>query len=719
MIEYLRHKYTWSSQCITGNRVGWGITGSSTPLDKDKLLELEKLASHAVPDPADRVPVESLIYSPECGFTKMVTLPCHDGEDGRKSKIVRIYQVADLTNRYPEAYISPGDQWDDKQKGDYLEPLLEEPMEINVDDTLIEMGCYDWLPEFLCVILEALFEETESINIVADWPEYDFAVNSRRMIYAIHMMIPDALRKKASYQSFAREETNHVTFYFSREICGRNYIRLGNLVKKKIERNDELEEFFYQKLAESYVKRDGTYPEFMDKMSEFYLNHGNDSNNLRKLQWIFAALCIRQGEDPFTQKYLIAQLPQLFYWCEDDEELNTAVEGILEYFHEMGLDAGTALSYQNSLVMGYTKKSEELIARETAWSMKKLFRLRPDLFKQQLNKIKHKNTNIYSRLMMTDIDSDESFAGIMFQNNSANFEQLKNYLFSLNIDLVTDEFKDKCLIKGIDFLNKDLFRLEYYQSFDELVKKLGRQEQGVYILINFVTQLEELRTKLDDEKLETACYVEQLINSYEGEERYTLLAKEKAARKVKPAPVLSVMEAASANSALTKDITDEIVFDEKEVAEAKKRRQQREKAKKENALSQPNPKRRERRYVGQDSFLNFFLNTIPMGFITGCAIFMVRYSLKIGHGKIALGMLGVWMIVILNYLAYLQMKQKTIRTWQTIGLFLVEGVVVSLLGGVLSAVHLHLFYFMILGVVSMFFSANNFLQEREKRVRKK
>ena len=42
--EYLRHEYTWSNHCITGNTLGWGITSSSIPKDKKMLKELEDKA---------------------------------------------------------------------------------------------------------------------------------------------------------------------------------------------------------------------------------------------------------------------------------------------------------------------------------------------------------------------------------------------------------------------------------------------------------------------------------------------------------------------------------------------------------------------------------------------------------------------------------------------------------------------------------------------------
>ena len=46
--EYLIHEYMWANHCISGNKLGWGITASSMPEDRAYLRELEKLAQAAV-----------------------------------------------------------------------------------------------------------------------------------------------------------------------------------------------------------------------------------------------------------------------------------------------------------------------------------------------------------------------------------------------------------------------------------------------------------------------------------------------------------------------------------------------------------------------------------------------------------------------------------------------------------------------------------------------
>ena len=90
--EYLRHEYTWSNHCITGNVLGWGITASSRPKDREQLRELEKIASCAEPDRIKGILTEELAYSPVCGFVKMAVTTADAGEDNRKNKKVFLWQ---------------------------------------------------------------------------------------------------------------------------------------------------------------------------------------------------------------------------------------------------------------------------------------------------------------------------------------------------------------------------------------------------------------------------------------------------------------------------------------------------------------------------------------------------------------------------------------------------------------------------------------------------
>ena len=61
--EYLIHEYMWSNHCISGNKLGCGITASSMPEDRAYLRELEKLAQAAVIDKTGKTEVDELVNS--------------------------------------------------------------------------------------------------------------------------------------------------------------------------------------------------------------------------------------------------------------------------------------------------------------------------------------------------------------------------------------------------------------------------------------------------------------------------------------------------------------------------------------------------------------------------------------------------------------------------------------------------------------------------------
>ena len=120
--KYLRHEYTWSNHCITGNVLGWGITASSCPRNRGLLRELEKTASAAEPERAGGMPVEELAFVPDCGFVKMTVVPWDSGDDNRKNKKVYLYQPEKPAMR-PGVYLAPEGVWNDEPGDDSLSPV--------------------------------------------------------------------------------------------------------------------------------------------------------------------------------------------------------------------------------------------------------------------------------------------------------------------------------------------------------------------------------------------------------------------------------------------------------------------------------------------------------------------------------------------------------------------------------------------------------------------
>ena len=104
---------------------------------------------------------------------------------------------------------------------------------------------------------------------------------------------------------------------------------------------------------------------------------------------------------------------------------------------------------------------------------------------------------------------------------------------------------------------------------------------------------------------------------------------------------------------------------------------------------------------GLEDYRSFLVNSMPRGFLTGCMLFLSIYSIKIGHGKIALGMAGVWMIVMLNDQRVILEKKLPYPLWMILGLSLVEGLLISTTAWLLPARKVRLLFFLFVGMITL------------------
>ena len=102
-----------------------------------------------------------------------------------------------------------------------------------------------------------------------------------------------------------------------------------------------------------------------------------------------------------------------------------------------------------------------------------------------------------------------------------------------------------------------------------------------------------------------------------------------------------------------------------------------------------------------ESYLSFLVNSMPQGFLTACMMFLSIYSIKIGHWKIALGMAGVWTLVMMNYQREILEYDLPYPAWMVLGLDLVEGLVVSLAAWLLPSQRIRLLFFLTIGLMTM------------------
>ena len=101
------------------------------------------------------------------------------------------------------------------------------------------------------------------------------------------------------------------------------------------------------------------------------------------------------------------------------------------------------------------------------------------------------------------------------------------------------------------------------------------------------------------------------------------------------------------------------------------------------------------------SLPRFLINSFSIGFLTGCVIYLSHYSVLIGHYKIALGMAGMWILIILNQ-TYKELQQDDHYTlWKGIGFYLIEGLLIERVAALFMNQKIRLAFFLILGIIAV------------------
>ena len=523
-IEYLIHEYTWSNHCISGNKLGWGITASSMPEDRAYLRELEKLAQAAVVDKTGAVEVEELVYSSVCGFVKMSSIPCESGEDKRQNKRVRMYQPK-APESNPAAYLAPGQEWSEGESVGFLPPLSLEETEFHIQDILQEMNLEERLPEFMQVVFWCLSGHSEGLNIVApNWKEEEFAEKSKKLMYVIHSFLPQSIRERAGYVSFTREAIPSVSFYFSQEICGARYFLLDGENDWQSNWN-EMDTYFYTEFTAACKGKNALYKTF-EKEAEKYLKSIRSTGNvLKKIEWIFYDVSRKQGGSSLSRQYLIENIPELFYWVGKDKALEFVAEDILKEVQESDFSQIERQRYVDSLLRGITGRSKERVIAELDRILSEVFEKDSVEFATLLSFIREKNRDIYTCLLCAEFSGRgrSDYRQSMFRLNTRDMESLYKYVKDFNEESMPGERKDDILRTGIGLLNEEIFDKKRYELFDKIAIHLNRKEQWILILEDFVKQLREHAHLFNKKQMDTACYIEQMLGAYRPEMRMVMV----------------------------------------------------------------------------------------------------------------------------------------------------------------------------------------------------
>ena len=101
---------------------------------------------------------------------------------------------------------------------------------------------------------------------------------------------------------------------------------------------------------------------------------------------------------------------------------------------------------------------------------------------------------------------------------------------------------------------------------------------------------------------------------------------------------------------------------------------------------------------GIEDSLTFLITGIVQGFMTGCMLYLSHYTMKLGHWKIALGLLGIWIPIMVNYWYILRQKGEWRPLWKIWGLCLTEGLIIEIAAWFFPTQKMRLVFFFVLGI---------------------
>lgn len=675
MMEYLVHEYTWSSKSIRQGGLGWGIKASSTPDNRMLLGELEKLAAKVEPDRNHRVSVSQLTYSPKCGFVLMQAQVADPGEDNRENKLVRIYQPGREHTNDPAIYLAPAFAKEEPDIGsdgsDRLPMIMMETVDRDPRSILQELGIAARLPMLLKAVYGNLLESQQGMNIVCDWTPDVFCGNAAKLMYAFHCMLPESLRKKAGFLSYTEENIAGVSFCFSEKPLHK---KAFDLLVTELPESDE--DMMYEDMAWSIESEDGFYDRFLKKASAYLEGATGKSNMLMRLFWLYYAMALSE-ERPVVSKVrtemIRSYIPQLMFWSKNDPCMAEVLCQIRSRVSVENCDVETSSDYLETLISGYTKRAEDDICEEIDQVLDHICCRDQGEAQRQIGLMKSGHANVYQAWLCRCHEKEESLSQNIYRDALADFDGIKNLIAELRV--VPEDVRKDILVAGIGLVNRDIFRLDSYDEMDAIVRKLDCERQWGEILKGFLEALEKKMDSLDDEKLKAAVRIEEMTADYlkpEGLLKRPFLAEQERRKEPEQMP------------ALKEETNVSIAYD----------------AQYTNAAG---------RAGKSNHSVRFIMDSIPQGFVTGCLMYLSSTTLMIGHWKIALGALGMWLIVMLNFVYTNLYKKKPEEWWKCIGLCLVEGFIIYLCGKYMVPNPIRLVYFGILGAIAIIVSILNLM----------
>lgn len=351
-----------------------------------------------------------------------------------------------------------------------------------------------------------------------------------------------------------------------------------------------------------------------------------------------------------------------------------------------------------------TGRSRERILKEIDRVLGEVFEEDKVEFASLLAVIREKNKDIYTSLLCETLANQKlsDYGKSLFRMNARDMESLYKYVKDFNEEKVPGEQKDEILRTGIGLLNEELFDKDRFELFDKIAIHLNRREQWIKILQDFVKQLQEHAALFNKKQLDTACYVEEMLGGYRPETRM-VLRQERGHRTHRIKKGGQSKDSGEEDSDMGRRYKKAAETEEEKVRKTGTEIENVEAEAVEDSLEEEGPA------------VPFLLMGFPQGFLTGCIMYLSHYSLMIGHWKIALGMAGMWVLLMLNYQAVIIQRKASYPLWKVVGLCLVEGWIIEAAAWFFRSQKVRLYYFIILGVITVCIQVVNLLRLKKEK----
>lgn len=402
MSQWEQSYYTWSTNCLSGNKVGLGIVASSRSDDHVYMRIAEQQgAGSNVCRGEEQLTIEKLSYNEELGgWIRSGATPCPSGADKRNNKFVHLYSLKDEKGTAPEDYLLPLSylkEWDGNQvlssvtvRKDYTQKGRQLGISI-----LQSLQLEQRLPELFCCVYRCLLAGERPLSIVSKTTKKeDFSEFSRKMMILIHDMLPSTLRKEADYVSYIQEDSQEAHFLFRKEGGNFTFDLDGKSGQKK--EYALLEKEFYEKLSRQFLKPDASFERQMEELDRFLNELQDKRNQLEKCIFAFMASEVSKAKD---KDAFFTGMERLMYWARKDDSLVPALKEATKEldFHEM--EEKELSAYTGLLLTGAGGKTKDMAYEELNRMVRYFYKTDDSLFSFIMDQIRKKNHTVYEQLL--------------------------------------------------------------------------------------------------------------------------------------------------------------------------------------------------------------------------------------------------------------------------------------------------------------------------------